>query len=109
MIDLLIQNIEIVVTLIIALIVLGAYCYSFITQPSDKRKARIKKVALSLVFMAEKEFASKTGKLKLAYVYTELITRLPYLRYVPLSVVEKLIEDALVEMKTILNDITVGE
>ena len=87
------------------IIVIGLIIYSgfkFLSQPTSKQKERIRTILLNLVIMAEKEFGSKSGKLKFSVVYSELISKLSYLKYVPLSVVESLIEESLTEMRHLL-------
>lgn len=95
-------NIDLIVIVVILLAIFIFVSYKFLTQPSDKRKYQIKQMLLIMVTEAEKLYGSKTGKLKFSYVYGELITKLPYLRYIPLSVIESLIEESLEEMKHLL-------
>lgn len=100
--EILLANYKLFLGIILLLIVLGYGVYKFVTQPSSKQKEQIKKVLLFLVTEAERLYGSKTGKLKLSYVYSELIIKLPHLRFIPLSVVEKLIEETLEDMRHLL-------
>lgn len=100
--DLLLENYQLILGLVMIAVMIGFCIYKFFTQPSEKRKNQIRAILLNLVITAEKYYGSSTGKLKFSYVYSELITKLPYLKYIPLSVVEKLIDEALVEMRHLL-------
>lgn len=100
--EMLFQNYKLILGVIVLLVAIGFATYKFITQPTSKQKEQIKVVLLSMVIYAEKEFSSGTGKLKLSYVYSELVTKLPYLRYVPFYVIESLINETLEEMRHLL-------
>lgn len=100
--ELLLANYKLVLGIIVVLVVVGFGIYKFVTQPSSKQKEQIKALLLNLVIIAEREYSSKTGKIKFSYVYSELITKLPYLKYIPLSVIETLVEESLEEMRHLL-------
>lgn len=102
MIEILLTNYKLVLGLIALIIVIGFSFYKFLTQPTAKQKEQIRIVLLELVILAEKIYGSSTGKVKLSYVYSELILLFPYLKYVPFSTVEKLIDEALDEMRHLL-------
>lgn len=69
---------------------------------TEKQKEVIKTVLLQLVIQAEAKFGSKTGKVKFSYVYGELLKHFEWLKYVPLEVVNELIEDSLSTMRHLL-------
>lgn len=100
--ELLLANYKLILGVIVALVAVGLGIYKFVTQPSSKQKEIIRTLLLNLVIESEKLFGSKTGKIKFSYVYSELITKLPYLKYIPLSVIETLIEESLEEMRHLL-------
>lgn len=100
--EMILANYKLILGIIILVIMIGFGVFKFFTQPTTKQKEQIKKVLLILVTEAERMYGSRTGKLKLSYVYSELIIKLPYLKYVPLSTVEMLIEETLEEMRHLL-------
>ena len=102
MIELFLANYKLVLGLIVLVIVIGFGVFKFITQPTSKQKEQLRVVLLELVLLAEKVYGSSTGKVKLSFVYSELVVKFPYLRYVPFSVIEKLIDETLEEMRHLL-------
>ena len=66
------------IILIIAIVVVGGYyIYHFYKTPSDEQIQKVKQWLLYAVMMAEKELGSKTGELKLEYVYNLFISKFP--------------------------------
>lgn len=100
--NLLIEHWDLILVLIVASMGVGFMAYKWISQPTSKQKEQIKAVLLQLVVTSEKKFGSKTGKIKFSFVYAELIKLLPYLKFVPLAVIEDLIEESLVTMRKLL-------
>lgn len=100
--ELILANHKIILGIVAIIVVMAFVIYKFFTQPTSKQKEQIRAVLLNLVTYAEAQFGSSTGKLKFSYVYSELITKLPYLRFIPMSIIEQLIEDVLDEMRHLL-------
>lgn len=100
--ELLLQNYKLIIGMVMVIIAVGIGAYRFFTLSSKEQKYKIRTVVLALVIEAEKMYGSKTGKVKLAHVYSLLIARFPYLKYVPLSFIEKLIDESLEEMRELL-------
>ena len=100
--DLLIQYYDLILIIIVAICGMVFATYKWLSQPSSKQKEQIRTVLLQLVILAESKFGSKTGKVKFSFVYSELLKQLPYLRYIPLSVIEGLVEESLDTMRKLL-------
>jgi len=85
---------------IIALLIVGYIGYIIYSKQTDK----VRKWLLYAVTLAEKDLKSGTGKLKLEYVYDLFGTRYSWLKVImPRVTFEKLVEDALAEMRHLLN------
>lgn len=70
---------------------------------SNKKYEQIRGWLLQAVLLAEKEFGGGTGKLKLSTVYDKFCERFPWLaRVLPFDTFKKYVDDALAEMKTLL-------
>lgn len=94
--------IEIVVVALI-LVGIGFYLYKFFTQPSEKRKDQIRTWLLEVVILAESVWESKTGKIKFSMVYDKFIERFGWMALLlPKSVFEVLVDEALEEMRHLL-------
>jgi len=100
--DLLFQYYDLILVLIISVSVFGYGIYKFVSTPSESQKEQIRTVLLQLVIQAEKSFGSKTGKIKFSFVYGELLKHFAWLKYIPLMVIEKLVEDSLDTMQHLL-------
>ncbi len=69
---------------------------------NDKEKA--KKWLLFACLEAEKEFGSKTGAIKLRYVYELFIATFPLLaKFISFEEFSKMVDDALTEMKHLID------
>jgi len=69
----------------------------------EERYEQIRGWLLQAVMMAEKEFGSGTGKLKLSNVYAEFCKQLPWLaQIISFKKFSDYVDDALAEMKEIL-------
>lgn len=79
------------------LAIVGAIEYFF-------NKARAKEWLLGAVTEAEKELGSKTGKLKLRYVYDLFIAKFPiFSKLISFQGFSDMVDDVLVEMRKIIN------
>ena len=70
---------------------------------TDKKYEQIRGWLLQAVVLAEKEFGSGAGKLKLSTVYDKFCERFPWLaKVLPFETFSKYVDDALSEMKDVL-------
>ena len=75
----------------------------FKNLPSEKKVEKIKEWLLQAVMMAEKEYGSGTGALKLSVVYAEFCKQLPWLaKAIPFEVFSDYVDEALDRMRDIL-------
>ncbi len=101
--DFIIQNWYFILAGVIAIIGGIFYSIKFAKMTNEERYAQIRGWLLQAVLMAEKEFGSGTGKLKLSNVYSEFCKQLPWLaKIISFELFCKYVDDALVEMKEIL-------
>ena len=72
----------------------------FLSLPRKDQEERIRAFLVHSVTMAEKEFGSKTGKLKLSSVYNDFLVKFGWLALVfPYEKFERLVDDVLVEAR----------
>lgn len=92
------------IVLIIAVIVVASYYIKkFFNKPSDEQLKKVKEWLLYAVTKAEAKFGSKTGKLKLRYVYDLFLTKFTWIAMViSFDEFSDLVDAALKEMREIL-------
>ena len=73
------QTIQMVMAFIIIGIAIGSGVYAFVKSTREQKIANIKEWLKYAVVIAEKEFGSKTGQLKLRYVYNTAVNRFPFI------------------------------
>ena len=91
--------------LAVIVVVAGGIIYGikFSRMTEEERYAQIRGWLLQAVMMAEREFGSGTGRLKLSNVYAEFCKQLPWLaKVISFEIFSKYVDDALAEMKEIL-------
>lgn len=64
------------------LLIAGFYIYEVSKKPKDEQIEALKYWLRKLVLEAEEYFGSKTGQLKLAYVYNLAVQQFPWISYV---------------------------
>ena len=75
----------------------------FFSLSRDEQVKQIKAWLLSAVTLAEAEFGSGTGKIKLSVVYDRFVERFPWIaRVLSFEKFSKYVDDALLEMKQLL-------
>ena len=93
--------------IIIGLVVVayGAFnVYMWYKKPSKEQILQVKTWVLFAVMKAENILGSKTGKLKLLYVYDLFGKQFPTVsKFIPFSVFETFVEEALIEMKRLMS------
>lgn len=72
-----IENWYIIVGLLAVLVVVGVSIYKFAGLPTKSQIAKIKEWLLYAVIIAEENFGSGTGELKLRFVYDLFVSRFP--------------------------------
>lgn len=76
----------------------------FVKTPSAEQLKQIRKWLLYAVTEAEKMFGSKSGQLKLRYVYDQFVSKFPWLaKIVSFDLFSKLVDEALEEMRNMLD------
>lgn len=76
----------------------------FIPLPKDEQYEQIKGWLLGAVTLAEKEYGSGTGKIKLSTVYDKFVERFPWIaKVLTFEMFSKYVDDALVEMRNLLS------
>lgn len=75
----------------------------FFDMPTEEKVAKIKGWLLQAVIMAEKEYGSGTGALKLSVVYAEFCEQLPWLaKMITFDTFSKYVDDVLESMRSML-------
>lgn len=91
---------------VIAVILAGgiaAFIIRFSKLTKEERYKRIQGWLLQAVLLAEREFGSKTGKLKLSFVYDKFCEQLPWLaRVIPFALFSAYVDDALELMRSLI-------
>ena len=67
---------------VLILLLAGFYLYGVSKKPKEEQIEELEKFLRYLVYEAEKYFGSKTGQLKLAYVYNMAVKQFPWIAYV---------------------------
>lgn len=76
----------------------------FLSESKDNRKKQIKIWLRYAVIMAEQKFKSKTGKVKLSYVYNLFLEKFPRIaKYISVEEFEEYVNAALQEMNDLLS------
>lgn len=76
---------------------------NFSQKPSEEQLNSIRAWLLSAITLAEKEFGSGTGAIKLSYVYSLFIEKFPYFaKIVPFEYFSLLVDEVLDRFKTLL-------
>lgn len=91
-----------------AVIVLGGYfLYVFIHRPTSEQLKKVREWLLYAVTEAEREFGSKTGQIKLRYVYDMFIAKFPYMvAALPFDSFSLLVDEALEKFRKLLESNT---
>ena len=102
--EFIINNWYIILALAALLGVAVWYIYRYFHLPSEAQLAKVREWLLWAVTEAERELGGGTGKLKLRQVYDLFVTRFPWLaRIVPFDLFSSLVDDALEDMREMLN------
>ncbi len=100
-----IENWYLIVATACIIFMAAVYIKEFCAKPTDEQLAKIKKWLLYAVTECEAQLGSGTGRLKLSMCYNMFVQAFPALAaIVPFEVFSKLVDDALDEMKEMLNE-----
>ena len=100
-----IENWYIIVGILALLIVAGIYVYKFAGLPTKSQVAKIKEWLLYAVIIAEENFGSGTGELKLRFVYDLFVSRFPLVaKVVSFDTFHFWVKEALEAMEKMLKD-----
>lgn len=103
--EFIVANWSLVVAAICAIILAVVKIIQFISYPTEKKVAELKKRLLVWVTEAELEFGGDTGSIKLSEVYDMFCEAFPYMKkWFPLDKFEDLVDEVLVEMREILKN-----
>lgn len=92
----LLANWELILVAILVLIFLIIKVKQFLTYPTDKRQELILLWLVEAVALAEKRYGSKTGQVKLSFVYSMFVDKFGFLAtLVSKEVFESLVDKAL--------------
>lgn len=99
-----INNWYIILAALAILAAAGIAVYRYFKLPSEAQLTKVREWLLWAVTEAEKELGGGTGRLKLRQVYDLFVTRFTWLaRIVPFDLFSDLVDDALEEMREMLN------
>ena len=97
------DNWSFLVVVICAVALMLLYLRKFTALPSGEQLMKVKEWLLWAVIMAERDFGSGTGALKLRYVYDLFLERFPGLAsMISFDTFSKLVDEALKKMNHIL-------
>lgn len=99
-----IDNWYILLAIVTLLISIGVIVYEFFGLPRGEQLRKIKELILYWVTLAEKEFGSGTGVLKLRYVYDLFTTKYPIIsKLISFERFSEWVKEALIDMEEILS------
>ena len=103
--DFIISNWYVIFAVFAVGLCIGMAVYRFVKMPTSEQLQKVREWLLYAVTEAEREFGGGTGQIKLRNVYDLFIQRFPWLvRVVSFAAFSGLVDDALVEMRKMLND-----
>ena len=98
------MDISTVLILIAIGIAAASAIYKFVKLGKERQVENIKQWLVFACLEAEKSLGSKTGQIKLRYVYDLFVSKFKFVSYlVPFEVFSKWVDDSLVDMKNIIN------
>lgn len=101
--EFIVENWYIIIALIAVGAVIGVSAYHFVKKPTSEQIANVREWLLGAVTEAEKELGGGTGQLKLRKVYDLFVERFSWLAIViPFEMFSDMVDDALVEMRHLL-------
>lgn len=102
--DFLLENWFMIVIGICVVIAFGFAIFKFSQLPKEEKYEQVRGWLLQAVILAEKEYGSGTGKMKLSSVYDSFCHALPWIaKTLTFEVFSEYVDDALKEAKDILS------
>lgn len=99
----LIQNWPLLIAIIAVIAAAASFVFNFVKLPRTAQIAKVKEWLLWAVAEAEKKFGSKTGQLKLRYVYDLFTQRFPFVaKVISFEKFSALVDEALEKFNKIL-------
>ena len=93
-----------IVATICVVIIAGITVYQFFKRPTEAQFAQVKEWLLIAVIEAEKALGSKTGQIKLRFVWDMFLQRFPAISvFVTFEMFSGWVDDALVKMREIID------
>lgn len=102
--EFLIDNWYLIIALIAIVAVIIIACVKWLNKPTAEQIANIKEWLLYAVTEAEAALGGGTGQLKLKYVYDMAIERFPWLSIIPFETFSGWVDEALEEMRKMLEN-----
>lgn len=100
----LVDNWSLLIIIAIVAVITARYLQKLYDMPSEEQQRKVKEWLLYAVIMAEKEYQSGTGALKLRAVYNDFVAKFPSLvAIISFDLFALYVDEALVEMKRILS------
>lgn len=99
----LVENWPAIIAIIAVIAAAASFVYNFVKLPHSAQIAKVKEWLLWAVAEAEKRFGSKTGQLKLRYVYDMFTARFPFAaKILSFEQFSNLVDEALEKFNKIL-------
>lgn len=99
------MDIETILILIVLLLALIFSVYQFVKLGKVKQIENIKQWLIYACLEAEKILGSKTGQVKLRYVYDLFVSKFKFVSYfISFELFSKWVDDSLIEMKDMINN-----
>lgn len=99
----LVENWPAIIAIIAVIAAAASFIYNFVKLPHSVQIAKVKEWLLWAVAEAEKRFGSKTGQLKLRYVYDMFTARFPFAaKFLSFEQFSNLVDEALEKFNKIL-------
>lgn len=103
--EFLVENWYMILGGIALLVLVIGTVYAFLKHPTSSQVKKIKEWLLIAVIEAERNLGSNTGEVKLSKVYSDFITKFPWMsKIISLEQFKKLVDLALAEMKKLMSE-----
>ena len=103
--DFILEHIDMIIVAIILIVGVAVFVHKFAILSKEERYEQIKAWLLQAVLLAEKEYGSGTGSLKLSKVYGQFCTTLPWLaKIISFEEFSQLVDKALAEAEELLQN-----
>ena len=97
------ENWSLLVVIAAVAIIAASWLKKFTALPSEEQLNKVREWLLFAVIMAEKEYQSGTGQLKLRATYNDFLVKFPTLvTVIPFELFSQLVDEALDKMRKLL-------